>query len=115
METESSSALLKWPKKLEGTYAPSHANFSPDLPDQNFQIAILFSIVEILNDYVFGCDLLPHSPQWREGLQVKNFDQRLHIVMVIGKRKDVFRRIFFWLGKEGQEKEVKWEDLYMEN
>ena len=30
------------------------------------------------------------------GLQVKNFDQCLHIVMVIGKCTGVFRRIF-WL------------------
>ena len=33
-----------------------------------------------------------------EGLQVTNFDQCLHIVMVIGKCTDVFRGIFFCLG-----------------
>ena len=37
----------------------------------------------------------PKSP-W-EGLQVTNFDQCLHIVMVIGKCTDVFRGVF-WLG-----------------
>ena len=31
--------------------------------DQNFEIAILFSIVENYNNYVFGDDLLPHSPR----------------------------------------------------
>ena len=34
----------------------------------------------------------------RGGLQVINFDQCLHIVMVIGKCTDVFRGIFFWFG-----------------
>ena len=33
-----------------------------------------------------------------EGLQVTNFDQCLHIVMVIGKCTDVFRGILFYLG-----------------
>ena len=38
----------------------------------------------------------PHSP-WGEGLQVINFDQCLHIIMVIGKCKVVFRGFFlFW-------------------
>ena len=32
------------------------------------------------------------------GLQVTNFDQSLHIVMVIGKCTDVFRGILFCLG-----------------
>ena len=38
----------------------------------------------------------PTAP-W-DGLQVQNFDQCLHIVMVIGKCTDVFRGIFFGLG-----------------
>ena len=33
-----------------------------------------------------------------ERLQVTNFDQSLHTVMVIRKRTDVFRGIFFWFG-----------------
>ena len=33
-----------------------------------------------------------------EGLQVTNFDQCLHIVMVIGKCTDVFTVILFCLG-----------------
>ena len=35
----------------------------------------------------------------REGLQVTNFDQCLHTVMVIGKCTDVFRRIFLVWGE----------------
>ena len=42
---------------------------------------------------------MTYSPQsLREGLQVTNFDQCLHIVMVIGKCTDVFRGILFCLG-----------------
>ena len=33
-----------------------------------------------------------------EGLQVTNFDQCFHTLMVIGKCTDVFRGIFFWFG-----------------
>ena len=38
----------------------------------------------------------PLQSPW-EGLQVTNFDQCLHVEMVIGKCTDVFRGIF-WLG-----------------
>ena len=34
-------------------------------PDENFEIAILVLIVENHNNYVFGDDLLPHSPRGR--------------------------------------------------
>ena len=71
--------------------------FSPKAPDQNSEIAILLTIVEKPNNYVFGDDLLPRSPR-REGLQVTNFDLCIHIVMVTGKCTDVFRGIFFWFG-----------------
>ena len=54
-----------------------------------------------------GTTYSPQSP-W-EGLQVKNFDQCLHIVMVIVKLAEVSRGIFF-LDREG----VTWEDLSME-
>ena len=41
----------------------------------------------------------PPPPQsLGEGLQVTNFDQCLHTVMVIGKCTDVFRGFFFGLG-----------------
>ena len=47
---------------------------------------------------------MTYSPQsLGEGLQVTNFDQRLHIIMVIGKCRDVFRGFFwFWGGVEGR-------------
>ena len=74
-------------------------------------MAILFRVVENHNNYVFGDDLLPHSP-WG-GLQVTNSDQCLHTVMVIGKCTDVFRVIFLvlvWGWGEGS----MWEDLSLE-
>ena len=37
----------------------------PKSMDQNFEIAILFSVVEEPYNYVFGDDLLPHSPRGR--------------------------------------------------
>ena len=40
-------------------------NFFPKLPSQNYEIVILFNIVEKLNNYVFRDDLLPHSPRER--------------------------------------------------
>ena len=39
--------------------------FFPKSTDQNFEIAILFRIVENPNNYVFGDDLLPPSPWGR--------------------------------------------------
>ena len=53
--------------------------------------AILFSIVEKHKNYVFGADLLPHSP--------KGIDQCLHTVMVIGKCTDAFWGIFLVGGR----------------
>ena len=41
-----------------------------------------------------GTTYSPESP-W-EGLQVTNFDQCLHIVMVSGKCTDVLREFFSW-------------------
>ena len=64
--------------------------FFPESPDQNLEVTILFSIVEISNNYVFEDDIIPH----KEALQVMNFDHCLHIVLVIGKYTDVFRGIF---------------------
>ena len=37
----------------------------PKSPDQNSEIAILFTIVEKSNNYVFRDDLLPRSPRGR--------------------------------------------------
>ena len=79
-------------KKIGGHLGPPHARFFPKSTDQNFEIAILFRIVENHNNYVFGDDLPPQS--LGEGLQVTNFDQCLHTVMVTGKCTDVIRGIF---------------------
>ena len=40
--------------------------FVPKSTDQNFEIAILFCIIENDNKYVFGDELLPHSPWGRD-------------------------------------------------
>ena len=37
----------------------------PKSPDQNSEIAILFTVVKEPYNYVFGDDLLPHSPHGR--------------------------------------------------
>ena len=37
----------------------------PNSTDQNFEIANLFNVVEKPYNYVFGDDLLPHSPRGR--------------------------------------------------
>ena len=85
-------------KKIGGHLGPPPTLiFSPKSTDQNFEIAILFHIVENHNNYVFGDDLL-HPQSLGEGLQVTNFDQCLHTVMVTGKCTDVIRGIFFGLG-----------------
>ena len=73
-------------KKIGGHLGSLPRSFSPKSTDQNFEIAILFSIVETHNNYVFGGALLK-----------LNFDQCLHTVMVIGKCTDLFRGIF-WFG-----------------
>ena len=48
-----------------------------------------------------------------EVLQVTNFDQCLHIVMVIGKCTGVFRRIF-WLGEGVEKRGIYWGELSIE-
>ena len=54
----------------------------------------------------------PQSP-W-EGLQFANFDQCLHILMVIGKSRDVSRGIFWLGGGGGEKKGVMWWKFSME-
>ena len=44
---------------------PSTLLIFPKSPDQNSEIAILFSVVEKPYNYVSGDDLLPHSPRGR--------------------------------------------------
>ena len=60
-------------------------------------MANLFSIVEKPHNYVFWGRLNPPESPWK-GLQVTNFDQCLHIVVVIWKCTDFYRGIFDWLG-----------------
>ena len=50
-----------------------------------------------------------HPQSLGEGLQVTNFDQCLHTVMVIGKYTDVFRVFFVWVWGSGEG--AIWEDL----
>jgi hypothetical protein len=47
-------------KKIEGQLAP---HFFSKSSDQNFEIAILFSIVERTNNYAFGDTMIPHNPR----------------------------------------------------
>ena len=69
--------------------------------DQNFELAVLLSIVEKHNKMSLVTTYSPRVP--REGLQVTNFHQCLHTVMVTGKCTDVFRGIFCCWGGGGVE------------
>ena len=82
-----------------GSYRLSGSRMAlpPKSSDRNSEIAILFTIVEKPNNYVFGGDLLTRS-QW-EGLQVTNFDLCLRVAMVTGKCTDVLREIFRFSGE----------------
>ena len=72
-------------QKIGGHLGPLPLSFFfPKSSDQNSEIVIFFCIVEKPYNYVFGDDLLPPQSPW-EGLQVTNFDQCLHIVMVFGE------------------------------
>ena len=51
----------------------------------------------------------PQSP-W-EGLRVTNFDQCLHIVLVIGKCTDVSRYDFFGWGKGLRNRGIRWGEI----
>ena len=50
-------------QKIGGLLGPLPRSFYPKSPNQIFELAILLSIVEISNNYVFEDDLIPHSPQ----------------------------------------------------
>ena len=90
--------------------APSRAHFFPKSMDQNFEIAILFRIVENHNNYVFWDDLPTTVPG---GGAASYFDQCLHTVMVTGKCTDVSRGIFL-VWKWGSVEGAIWEDLPLE-
>ena len=63
MEIKSSSAFLS-DQKIGGHQGPL-PRFFPKSLNQNFEISILFSIVEKVNNYVFRIYLIPHSPRGR--------------------------------------------------
>jgi len=50
-------------KKIGGQLVPlAHSLFFfSKSPDENFETAILLSIIEMFNNYVFEEDLIPHS------------------------------------------------------
>jgi len=52
-------------KKIGGQLAPSHAPFFSKLSDQNFEIAIFFSIAERPNNFAFGDIITFHNPRKR--------------------------------------------------
>ena len=56
---------------------PSTLIVFPKSTDQNSEIAILFSVVEKPYNYVFGDDLLPHSPTGR-GYKLQNLPVLTH-------------------------------------
>ena len=49
-------------KNWKATRPPPTLIFFPKSPGENFEIAILFSIVKKSNNYVFEDDLIPHRP-----------------------------------------------------
>ena len=83
----------------------------PKSTGQNSEIAVLFSIVEKPNNYVFGDDLLPKVPV--RGPASYKLWLVLHIVMIIGKCTDVFRGIL-WLGGGVEKRGVMWGEHSME-
>ena len=52
-------------KKLEGTDAPSHANYFPKITGSKFWDSDFIQRSKKTNNYVFGDDLLLHSPRGR--------------------------------------------------
>ena len=57
--------------KIEGKLASLQRPFFPKSFDQNFEIAILFSIVKRSNNYTFVDNMLPNS-SWVEGYKLQN-------------------------------------------
>ena len=64
-EIKSSSALLSDQKNWRAPRPLPSLIMFPKSRDQNSEIAILLSVVEKSYNYVFGDDLLPHSPRGR--------------------------------------------------
>ena len=58
-------AFLSAQKIWRAPRPPPTLMIFPKSTDQNSEMAILFSVVEKPYNYVFGDDLLPHSPRGR--------------------------------------------------
>ena len=65
IEIKSYSTRLKWPKNWSAPRPSPTLIIFPKSTDQNSEIANLFSVVEKPINYVFGDDLLSHSPRGR--------------------------------------------------
>ena len=52
-------------KQIGGKLGPLSCSFFPKVTSSNFQIAILFSVVEKFNNYVLEDDLIHHGPRGR--------------------------------------------------
>ena len=55
-------------QKIEGQIGPIPHSFFPEVTDQNFEIAILFSTVEKSNNYIFEDDLTLQRPGGRAAI-----------------------------------------------
>ena len=87
--------FLAHPRKTEKLSETKRSFFFLDILDlcQIFHLTLVIWFLHIQDRDHF-------SPSPWEGLQATNFDQCLHIVMMIGKCTDVFRGIL-WLGGGG--------------
>ena len=85
----------------------------PNLLDQNSEIAILFNVVKKPNNYVFGDDLLPHSPCGTAT------SYKLWPVLTYSngywKCTDIFRGIFWLGGKEVEKRGICWGNFPWKN
>ena len=86
---------------------------SPRSPDQNFEKAILFSIVENFNNYIFEDDLFSHSPGGRAASYelYQLFTYSISNWYACRRFQGVF---FWWWGGGVREDWFTWEDLSME-
>ena len=79
-----------------GGLGPLSRPFFPKSPGQNFYMTILFSIVEIPNNYIFEDDLIPHSPRGRAASYELCLLFTYSLVLVIGRYAEVLRGNSFW-------------------
>ena len=91
-EIKSYSTFLS-EQEIGGQLGPLPGSFSSNVADQNFEIAILYNIVNKSNDCVFEDELIPQSP-WRKSDKLWALPHCLHTVFVIGKYIEFFKGIF---------------------